>query len=473
MSAPYLHGVETIVLKQGPIPVQVVKSAVIGLVGIAPKGPVNTPILVQSDTDAAQFGSPLPGFNIPQALKQIIAQGAGTIIVVNVFDPAVHITAVVDEVQTIINGKLKLAFAPIAAVTIKNNDGSASTLVNGVDYSFDEYGNFQALSANAANNTQLKFSYSKLNTAAITGALIIGTYTSNTGVRTGIQCLDVSKNTFGFNPKILIAPNYSSLTAVATELLSKASSYRAVALLDAPYGTTVAGAIAGRGIGGGINFNISDKRGYLLYPYLKAYDIATNGNIDFPYSSFMAGVMAANDLENGYWSSPSNREIKGIVGAERSISAGNNDANSDANLLNSNGIATIFNTFGTGIRTWGNRNASFPNNSNPDNFVPVQRTADVVHESLENAAFQFLDQPITPALIDAIRESGNSFVRTLIGRGALTVGSRIEFPKNLNTPTELAAGHLTYNLIMMPPPPAERITIQSFIDISLLKNLTA
>jgi phage tail sheath protein FI len=52
-------------------------------------------------------------------------------------------------------------------------------------------------------------------------------------------------------------------------------------------------------------------------------------------------------------------------------------------------------------------------------------------------------------------------------------GSRVEFPADLNTPDVIAAGQLIYNLVMMPPPPAERITIRSFIDINLLKNLTA
>lgn len=55
MAANYLHGVETIELKKGPVPVTVVKSAVIGLVGIAPTGTANTPIVVQNERDAAQY----------------------------------------------------------------------------------------------------------------------------------------------------------------------------------------------------------------------------------------------------------------------------------------------------------------------------------------------------------------------------------------------------------------------------------
>jgi phage tail sheath protein FI len=474
MPANFLHGVETITIDQGPRPVTIVKSAVVGLVGIAPLGSINTPILVTGDASAAQFGKSVPGFNIPQALDAIFKQGAGAVVVVNVFDPAAHTTQVTAEAQTVTLGKIKLGFAPIGTVSVLDSTGTASTLVLNTDYTLDEYGNFNVISGNAAavNSTVLKFTYKKLNAAAITASVLNGSVDGTTGARTGMKCWPLSKNVFGFNPKILIAPGYSGLTAVATELLVQANALRAITLLDAPYGTTVAGAIAGRGVSGNINFNVSDKRADLLYPYLKAYDAATDSNLDFPQSAFKAGIYAATDLEFGFWFSPSNKEIKGIVGAERNISASLNDANSDANLLNAAGISTIFNTFGTGIRTWGNRNASFPTNTTPNNFIAVQRTVDVIAESVENAMLQFMDKPINQALIDAIRETCNQFIRVLIGRGALIPGSRVDFPKDVNTSIEIAAGHLTYDIIMLPPPPFERGTFRHFIDISLLKNLS-
>ena len=40
MAANFLHGVETIVIKDGPRPVKLVKSAVTGLIGTAPTGPL-------------------------------------------------------------------------------------------------------------------------------------------------------------------------------------------------------------------------------------------------------------------------------------------------------------------------------------------------------------------------------------------------------------------------------------------------
>jgi len=427
--------------------------------------------LVQNDADAANYGKEVPGFNIPKALKHIFAQGYGSVLVVNTFSLTTNTAQVTDEVQAIAGGKAKLAFAPLTVPTIKTSGDVAVTWVAGTDYTIDAYGNFQALTTQVTDGSY-KFTYKKLDSATINSAQIIGTVDGGTGARTGMKCFALSKNLFGFNPKIIIAPGYSSTAAVATEMIAQATTFKAVALIDAAYGKTVSGAITDRGVPGSTNFSTSSDRAFLLFPHLKAYDEATNANVDSPYSSFMAGMIAATDNNDGYWYSPSNREIKGIVGVERNITAGVNDAASEANLLNEKGITTIFNTFGTGIRSWGNRTAAFPTITSLNNFLSVRRTADVIHESMENAALQFIDQPITKALIDAIRETGNNFIRVLIGRGALVAGSRVEFPTDLNTPVTLAAGQLTYNLIFCPPPPLERLTLQSYIDINILSNLT-
>ena len=57
MAANYLHGVETIEVENGARPVKTVKSAVIGLIGTAPMGDVNTLVQCLSEKDAAAFGS--------------------------------------------------------------------------------------------------------------------------------------------------------------------------------------------------------------------------------------------------------------------------------------------------------------------------------------------------------------------------------------------------------------------------------
>lgn len=470
MSANYLHGVETVEVDNGAASILQVKTAVIGLVGIAPTGEKNVPILITNTRDAAQFGKKLPGFSIPQSLDAIFKQGAGTVIVVNVFDPATHTTQVTDEAKTVVDGKLKLASAPIGEVTIKDAAGDAVAYVKGTDYSIDEFGNFLVLSSAIANNTALKFSYKKLNGAAITANVLIGSIDGISGARSGMKCWDEALNLFGFNPKILIAPGYSSLSALASELIVCATKFRAITYLDAPYGTTVAQAIAGRGPAGTINFNTSSERAELLYPHLKWYDVATDSNQDYPYSAFKAGVRAATDIKDGYWFSDSNREIKGIVGVERNISASPNDPQSDANLLNEKGITTIFNFQATGIRTFGNRSAAWPSSTKAENFIVVRRVKDILAESIEYSAMQFLDQPINTGLIAAIKESVNSFIRVLIARGALIDGQCTYDPAK-NPPSEIQLGHLTFDIECAVPTPGERITFNLTHNIELYKTL--
>jgi len=148
MAANYLHGVETIEVDQGARPVTVVKSSVIALVGLAPIGTKNEPILVLSPNDAAQFGQQLPGFTIPQALDAIFKQGPATVVVVNTFDSVTNTEQITLESHTITNGKLKLSAAPIGAVTVFLTDGTTPfTGVEGTDYTIDAFGNFVALSA--------------------------------------------------------------------------------------------------------------------------------------------------------------------------------------------------------------------------------------------------------------------------------------------------------------------------------------
>jgi len=389
MPANFLHGVETIEIKKGARSIRTVKTAVIGLVGTAPVNTVesqyktvNKPVLITSDKDAAlYFGQAASGFTIPSALNAIFDQGAGIVIVVNVFDPAVH-----DEVS----------------------DVQLSDIIGGV-------------------NAQ--------------------------GKRTGLQALKDSYSLLGFYPKTIIAPKYCEDTAVVTEINAVSASIRAIGLVDAPVGVNVQEAITGRGSSGTINFNFSSDRLVFCYPQLKVYDTATDTERLESYSQRLAGVIAAKDIEKGYHWSPSNTEIKGIIGVERNLTSMINDPASEVNLLNEAGILTVFNSFGSGFRTWGNRNASYPTSTDPTNFINIRRTADIIHESIEYSMLQYMDYPIDNGLIDSICESVNAFIRTLIGRGALIDG-KCKFNPAKNPPTEIANGHLTFDIEFMPPTPA-------------------
>ena len=94
--ADFLHGVEVVEIKSGLRPIRTVKSAVIGLVGSAPKGPLNEPTLIAgSRTEAkATFGNADDGIGtIPDALDAIFKQHGAAVVVVNVLDTATHKTS--------------------------------------------------------------------------------------------------------------------------------------------------------------------------------------------------------------------------------------------------------------------------------------------------------------------------------------------------------------------------------------------
>lgn len=483
MPANFLHGVETTEVSSGPIPVTVVKSAVIGLVGTAPvwsvsgAPAVNTPALVSSSIDAARFGPLVKGYSIPYALASIQAQGAGQVIVINVFDPARHHSAVAATPYTFsAGGTLGLGHMGVSQVVV-TSDPAGTTYAAGTDYTVDAVNGIVRLvngGAIAASATVLiAFKYADPGT--VTDSDVVGAFAG--GEYSGMQAFKTTYGTMGFFAKILIAPGYSQNADVAGALTTIATTLRAIALIDSPPNTAVATAIANRGVAGNA-FDTSSSRVVLCYPQETFFDSgidsttgqAINANAVAPFSQWVAGAIAAKDLAKGYWWSPSNTQFQGALGPDVSLYASIIDAASDVNNLNAQGIVTVFNDFGTGLRVWGNRSAAYPTSTAPDNFINVRRTMDVIEESVELAMLQFIDQPISNALITAILASINSFLRTLIQRGGLVGGSATFNPAE-NPPSQVAAGQLVFDIDVMPPPPAERITFNVTIDINLLQQL--
>jgi len=407
MPASFLHGVETIEVQKGSVTIRTVKTAVIGLVGTAPIETVGA--------DYKTINKPVLILNEADGVKYFGENKSGYTI----------------------PQALKAIFAQGSGIVLVVNvfDPSVHTSVSSVTIS-DINGKIDIL----------------------------------TGKRTGMKAFEDCYSMFGFYPKTIIAPVFCEDKAVVTDINTVCNKIRAIGIVDAPVGTTVQDAIVGRGPEGTINFNFASQRLILCYPHLKVYDSATESEILEPYSQRLAGVIAAKDIDKGYWWSPSNTEILGITGVEKQLTSMINDPSSEVNTLNEAGIVTVFNSYGSGLKTWGNRSAAYPSSTLPTNFINVRRTADILHESVEYSMLQFIDHPITNGLIDAICESVNAFIRTLIGRGALIDGKCFYNPDK-NPTTEVANGHLLFDIEFMPPTPAERITFESFINIELLKSL--
>lgn len=493
----FFHGVETRYIDNVPRSVQVVPSAVIFLVGSAPTykavnpQAINDPIRCQNDVeDANYFGAKTPGFTIPYALDILRDYGAGTVEVVNVWDPATHKTQAedinytlpttglnADKIQLVrVTGtapsqvKTTIAAEGLTGTTTVNGSGGTPTYALNTDYTVNtttgEIERVVGGSISAGETLEITYTYADPDT--VDAADIIGTVVNSD--RTGLQaCLDVYPLR-GYKPKILIAPWFADQDAVSVELIAKADKLNAYVALDAPVAATRDEAIAGRnGTAPVANFDTSNRRTVLCFPHMTNSD-----GVLIPASVHFAGVVAYTDRQFGYWWSPSNKEIKNATEAELRLTADFTDETSDLNVLNSVGIwSPAYRDFGTGYRAWGNRSARFPSDSDVTTFICIGRNLDITLESAQRACLPFVDRPINDALIDVVLETLNGFVRERVLEGAMFEGSRFFYSQARNPVTQLAAGKIVFSYEFGMPTPAEWIILEGTIDINLFAQLGA
>ena len=390
---PFLHGVDVIEIDSGPRPIRTVRSSVIGLVGTAP------------DADETVFPLHTP---ILIAGRWKDAQGIGSRGTL----PA-SITDIFEQ-----TGALIVVVRIPEAPQTPPPDGEAPPpdteglplLPQGIDDSSGQY--------------------------------------------LGVSALLASESEVHLVPRILIAPGFSHSAANVSRLLTVAERLRAVVIVDGP-NTTDAQAITFRE-------NFGSPRIYLVDPWVKtanpnAGQTGEPVTVLRPPSARVAGVLAKSDAERGFWFSPSNRFILGVLGLARSVDFALGDPNARANLLNEQEVATIIQQ--NGFRLWGNRSTS----ADPKwAFLSVRRTADMIHESLLRAHLWAVDRNITKTYLSDVLEGVNAYLRQLKVQGAIINGHAWADPE-LNTPATLADGKVHIDFDFTPPYPAEHIRFRSHL----------
>ncbi len=284
---------------------------------------------------------------------------------------------------------------------------------------------------------------------------IIGGVDMDTGQYEGVQAFLGAESVVHVSPRILIAPGFThqrpggNANPVVAELIGIAERLRAIIIGDAPNSNDAA-AITYRN-------DFGSPRVYVIDPFVKIFDTQTDSVITQPSSARVAGVVTKTDNERGFWWSPSNRNINGIIGTERPIDFTLGDTNARANHLNENEVATIIRQ--DGYRLWGNRTCS----SDPKwAFLSVRRTADIINDSLLRAHLWAVDNNITKTYIEDVTEGVNSYLATLRALGAI-LGGRCYADPELNTPANISQGKVYFDFDFTPPYPAEHITFKSHL----------
>jgi phage tail sheath protein FI len=295
---------------------------------------------------------------------------------------------------------------------------------------------------------------------AETIANIIGGVDAQTGDYKGVQAFLSAESIVHAAPRILIAPGFThqrpnnQANPVISSMLVIADRLRAVIIADGP-NTNDQDAITWRN-------DFGNARVYVVEPWVKIF---TGHEEVVPPSPYIAGLIARSDNENGFWWSPSNQEIYGIVGTARPVDFTLGDANCRANFLNENEVTTIIRQ--EGYRLWGNRSCS----SDPKwAFLSVRRTADLINDSLLRAHLWAVDRNITRTYLDDVVESVNSYLAHLKALGAILGGQCYPDPE-LNTPANIAQGKVYFDFDFTPPYPAERIVFRSHLINDYIKEL--
>jgi phage tail sheath protein FI len=493
MPEQFLHGVEIVEILDGPRPIRTVKSSVIGLIATAPDSEPEVKaalaVGVVGSNNALTFTSKLAGTLGNAIAVRFRNPGTnGATLAVSVSNQVITVslatngsavaTTTAAQIKTAIEGNATANALVAVTHTSASTGAGVASIVN---TSFLSGGEDEAFPLNTP--VLVTASRAMADRAGITGTLanaldaifdqagaavvvvrvaegvdsaatqtnIIG----NSGSKTGVWAFVGAETTLGVRPRILIAPGFTSTQAVTTELLAVASRVRGVVVADGP-NTLDSAALS-------YAQNFGSDRLYIVDPQVQVWrDDAT---VNEPASPRVAGLIAKSDNDRGFWWSPSNQEILGIIGTTRPVDFTLGDVNAGANLLNEGNVATIIRQ--DGFRLWGNRSTS----SDPNYaFLSVRRTADMIFDSIQRAHLWAVDRNITKTYLEDVAESVNAYLRTLKNQGAI-IGGKCWADPDLNSPANIAAGKVFFNFDFTPPYPAEHITFRAILTNDYLEEL--
>lgn len=471
----FLHGSEVIDIDAGPRPISTVRSSVIGLVGTAPNAdatafPLNTPVLIAgSRREAAKLDTLGTGEGtLPAAMDGIFDQAGAVVIVVrveegetdaetlaNVLGGVNAVTGQYEGVHALVAAKSVVGFQP----RILAAPGFTHTRVQG--------------GVTAITVTNQGSGYTSAPTVTLTGGGGTGATAEavlGTGADAGkVVSVRVTNAGSGYTsaPTVAFAGGGGTLAAatasfgtvgnaVVAELIGIAERLRAVIIADGP-NTTDADAIA-------YAADFGSKRVYVVDPKVIKVD-DEGANVTEWASACVAGLLAKSDNERGFWWSPSNQNINGIIGTARPIDFTLGDPNARANLLNEKKVATIIRE--DGFRLWGNRTLS----SDPKwAFLCVVRTADIINDSLMAAHLWAVDRGITKQYVQDVQEGVRAYLRHLVTIGAIIGGDCWADP-DINTPDQIAQGKVYWDFDFTPVYPAEHLIFRSYLTTEYLTEI--
>ncbi|MFM2482791.1 phage tail sheath C-terminal domain-containing protein [Celerinatantimonas sp. YJH-8] len=483
----FLHGAEVIEVDDGSRAIQTVRSSVIGLVGTAPNSAgaafaslqigsaiINDGLVYTAQTAGAGGNAVSLTLNRPvDANAELAVSVSGQKITVSLAtDGNAQGVSTANEVKAAIEANAEAA--ELVSVSVLGS-GEGEVMSNSESYlsgGADEPFPLNTPVAVAGSPLQV----SQLGNAGTlgkafadifdqTGALVVvvrvaeGASDAETqaNIISGMNGWLSAKTETGYQPRILIAPEFSQFDNVSAEMESKAERLRGVAYFDCERSASYTDAIKkARQYG---------RRCEVMWPWVKVFDTDLAKNVARPLSARAAGLRARIDAANGFWWSKSNQVIYGIVGTTQPVDWALDDANSVANMLNENHVSTVIQE--DGYRYWGNRNCATDTQWMYEQTV---RTSDMINDSIQRAHLWAVDRNLTQTYFSEVVEDVNDYLRQLQSEGAIYDG-KCWVDTDINTAETVKQGLAYFDFDFEPPFPAEHIIFRSRLNDGYIEEI--
>jgi hypothetical protein len=318
------------------------------------------------------------------------------------------------------------------------------------------------------------------STTPITATDIIGGIDVVTGKSSGLQAIEDVFQKTGYVPGVIICPAWSHDPTVAAAMEAKCENingcFACTCVIDVDTNTVK----KAQDVSAWKNTNnIVFPRQELCFgnPTLVGAITGSPGATQqvvkkFHYASQQGPLLQWTDTYKGGgmpYCSPSNKNLRmnslqDVSGTEIPMHL------ADANMLNGQGVITALNWIG-GWRSWGNRTACYPSNSDvKDMFIPVRRMFDYIGNTVVLTIWQEVDEPGNRRLIDAIVNTLQLWLDGITATGAL-IGASIAFNQSENPATEILNGHYVFHIYIAVPTPAEWLDFRIEYWVPYIANL--
>jgi len=441
-----MTGVATLPVYIGTAPVQQLAD---------PKAAINTPILINNFEEAKEkigYSDDWRNFTLCEAVYAHFrnrVQPVGPIVVINVMDPDVHVTADSEDVA-IVNG---VGYIDKPAV-LSSIEIAGKT--KGTDYTVEYTDGRVKITALTSLDNPTTVSFDVMDVEKVQPTDIIGGNTG--GARTGFYVVELVYVTHKMIPTILAAPRWTHIKTVKEALVQRAQKinghWDAVVVADLPSdstGDTIAKAINWKATTG-----YTDEILKVVWPKAKSVDRIFWG------STIAVVRMHQTDIDAGGdpYISPSNKQVD----ITSPVLANGTEFLFDelqANSLNEKGITTF--NFRSGIWVlWGPHNANYEYGAEIDpekRFDASIRMMLHLTNTFQARYMSQIDGPLNRSVVDTILNDAGTWLNSLVADGKLLYGS-ISFKETSNPTSSIVEGDFVFDVGITTTPVAKSLTFR-------------